>query len=129
MKPPLKILQEKIRARHESFWYEGLVAMCGRYQLVACGDIRVQFGDEDKRWCCNEIAVYEAYQRKLTDKTLYNKRNGIGEVDDNNWFEVVGENGEDVLGDVVFTYDEGIAMLKRYYREDTLELYVSGYKR
>jgi len=36
----------------------------------------------------------------------------------NNWFEVISVNdGDDIMGDVAYSYDDGIELLKKYYKE------------
>lgn len=122
MKTVVEIIQKKLRKRHDAFWYDGLIAVCGRYKLMVCGEIKVSYRGSSG-WTCDYNAVGEAFRRKLTDKTLYNGVSGIEDTDMNNWFEIVGKSGESALGDVVYTYDEGIELLKTYFREDMLGEY------
>ena len=106
--------------RQESFWYVGQVAIVetdhGTYSLEACGDIRVMFEENGEEYC-NNRAVREALNRKLTDNDL-NKINEFDGWIHNNWFEVVliPKDGNDdvILGDVAYDYDDGITMLKEY---------------
>ena len=105
--------------RKESFWFDGEVAVLGKYILVAAGDIQVKFAKDDD-WYKGDSAVFEAYVRRLTDEHLVEP---MVKFENNNWFEVVGESGECGIGDVVYTFDEGIEMLCDYYREDSLGEY------
>lgn len=121
-KKKLKIHMDKMESREESFWYDGMVASIGKYVLIATGEIRITFPDEQR--FRDGQAVKEAWQRGYKDKSLKKL-----EFENNNWFEVVygkviGSTGrlsiEDcIMGDVVFTYDEGIAMLKSYVKDKT----------
>ena len=119
----LHILQFPEKKRQDSFWFDGVVARLGRYELVACGDLECKFAG-DSNWYRDGNAVERAYARKLNDDSLYlTEKNGVVEWDNNNWFEVVGESGECVIGDVDHTFDEGIRSLIHFYEEDSLGEY------
>jgi hypothetical protein len=108
----LIIVQKKIDKKHsDSFWYDGLIASIGKYNLIASGEIDITFKENENNYK-NDRAVEEAMHRKLTDKNI---NNAIW--DNNNWFEVVDNDGNGVLGDVAYDYDEGITLLKQYYNE------------
>jgi len=121
----LIIEQKKMKNRNDSFWYDGVIARIGKYSLIACGDIRILSSKSD--FSCNgfktfdETNEFEINLLEGTDKDL--KRIGNGYDDDyywdnNNWFEVVDkETGESIIGDVAYDYDEGIKLLKQYYKE------------
>jgi hypothetical protein len=123
MNNKIEIWQQKIKNREESFWYDGIIANIENYYLIATGEIRVTFPnghyDNDKR------AVEYATDLKFEDKDLEKLQ-----WHNNNWFEIVlGETDENKklhiidceLGDVAFTYDEGIEMLRLYHKEKTFE--------
>lgn len=104
----------KIKDHEDSFWYDGVIARKGKYILVATGEIKVMFpGEQD--WCSGK-ALQEAYARGYTDKDLEKMT-----WDNNNWFEVISDDGECDIGVVEYTYDEAIKMLERYYEEDIYE--------
>lgn len=116
------IFTKKLPKREEAFWYDGPIAGIGKYILIATGEIRITFPDEQR--FRDGQAVKEAWQRGYKDKSLKKLK-----FENNNWFEVVygkviGSTGrlsiEDcIMGDVVFTYDEGIAMLESYVKDKT----------
>jgi len=115
-KDKLKIFQLKYDEKHvDSFWYDGQIARLDNCILIANGDIRVSFPGSDV-WYKNQWAVEEAYQRKYTDKDIH-KLYQTDASGNNNWFEIVSAEGDSVMGDVGSTYDEGIKMLKQYYKE------------
>lgn len=105
----LEILQKPQRGRKDSFWFDGAVAIWGKYRLIANGDIRVKIGDEDLR---NGRAVEYALRKRLYDRHIRHL-----EFDNNNWFEVVSEDGQCSECDVAGTYDEAIDLLKWYRKE------------
>ena len=120
----LEIWQDKIsKDRIDSFWYEGVVANIGNYLLIACGDIRIAFPEDNfEEWYKYHHAVEEAYNRGYKDKDLQKVEWG-----NNNWFEVVkgyeDENGmlhiqDDIMLDVTYDYDSGIKKLKIYAEEE-----------
>lgn len=112
----LNILIPRIDDQHQdSFWYDGLIATAGKYELVAAGDIRIYLEDENGEY----IGMHDGYKSRdgfvepKNDKDLeqmYGNENGY-RMDMNNWFEVVDENG-DCLGDICDSYDDGINWLK-----------------
>lgn len=112
----MKILIPRIDDDHlDSFWYDGIVATEGKYELVAAGDIRVYLEDENGEY----IGMHDGFKARdgfvtpENDKELekvYNNENGY-RMDMNNWFEVVNEYG-DCTGDVCDNYDDGIEWLK-----------------
>ena len=106
----MEIIQEKLENREEAFWYEGEIAKEGNCILIASGDIRVTFlNGEHHR---DQQAVDYAIELGYTDKDLSNLN-----YDNNNWFEVISDTGESTMGDVAYTYDEGIELLLQYVRE------------
>jgi hypothetical protein len=124
----LIIIQKKLKNRQDSFWYEGAIARFGNCLLIACGDIRINNKKGELVYDNKERGSGFDFELE-TDEDL--KKIGSNYDDkyyweNNNWFEVVkgyvNENGtfivEDCLiGDVVYTYDEGIELLKQYYKE------------
>lgn len=99
----------------DSFWYAGLIAKAGKYELVAAGDIRIYLEDEEGKY----LGMHDGYKASddfphpKNDKDLekiFNNEDGY-RVDMNNWFEVVDENGE-CLGDICEDYNDGINWLK-----------------
>ena len=112
----LKILISRIDDEHQdSFWYDGLIATAGEYQLVAAGDIRIYQEDENG----NYIGMHDGYKARdgfvepKNDKDLekmYGDEEGY-RMDMNNWFEVVDKEG-DCIGDICEGYDDGIEWLK-----------------
>lgn len=107
----LIIEQKKERKRSDSFWYDGVIARLDNCILVANGEIRVLFPDESF-YRKNGDAVSEAYKRNYTDSDLLKLK-----FENNNWFEVISDKGEDILGDARYTYKEGIKLLKSYVKE------------
>jgi hypothetical protein len=110
----ITVYQYPARGFHDSFWFDGQVAVLGNCQLIAAGDIRIWFKDEPHTHYRDGRAFEEAMRRNLNDETLY-KDNVIWE--NNNWFEIISTEGECVLGDVTFTWEDGIDELIRYYEE------------
>lgn len=107
----MKINQERQPNRVDSFWYDGVIASEGNCILIASGDIRVIFPDgQDLN---DSHAVCHAEMLEYTDADLAKLQ-----FENNNWFEVISKQGEDILGDVVFTYDEAIELLHQYVKEN-----------
>jgi len=104
------IHQAKEPGRCDSFWYGGRIASLGNCVLIAEGDIRCSFPDGYVG--CGDHGVSHARDRGYLDADL-----GRLEWDMNNWFEVVSDHGESVLGDVAYDYDSGIALLIQYVRD------------
>lgn len=104
----------KMRNRHNSFWYEGRIASIGNYHLIASGEIRVLISEEIG-WHYNSHAVEKALELKMKDVDI-----DSFQWENNNWFEVIYDNGKEIdydMGVVAFDYDEGIKLLKQYYKE------------
>lgn len=123
--------QKRIPKKGDSFWYDGDIATLtykGReVTLVATGEIRIHNKDRE--------LVYDNKQRgpgfpefknhePQSDKDL-TKLEQLGYYwQNNNWFEVFyvyntvnGVKYEDaVLGDVAFTYKEGLMLAKEYLK-------------
>lgn len=112
----LKVLIPRIDDEHQdSFWYDGVIATAGEYELVAAGDIRIYLEDEKG----NYIGMHDGYKARdgfpdpKNDQDLeqmYGNENGY-RMDMNNWFEVINEEG-DCIGDICEGYDDGIEWLK-----------------
>lgn len=112
----LKILIPRIDDEHQdSFWYDGLIATAGEYELVAAGDIRIYQEDDNG----NYIGMHDGYKARdgfvepKNDKDLekmYGDEEGY-RMDMNNWFEVINKEG-DCVGDICDGYDDGINWLK-----------------
>lgn len=100
----MKIYQKPFEDCQDSFFYEGLIAENGKFRLLAVGDIRVAFPDEDF-YRKDSQALDEALDRNYTDKDLINL-----EFENNNWFEIVGEEND--FGDIYDTYDEALKALE-----------------
>ncbi len=118
--PKVKYYQKPEKNREDSFWFSGTIATIGKYILIATGDIDIVFPDGVRER--DDRAVYEATLRKWHDKNLQKL-----EWNNNNWFEViygtVDENGnyhieDDSLGDVAYSFEEGIELLKAYVKDD-----------
>ena len=105
--------------RHDSFWFDGRVASLGNCVLVASGDIRITFLGTPYDSYKNDSAFEEAMRRKLYDADLYD--DGYISWDNNNWFEVISDEGDSVMGNVAFTWEDGIDMLIDYYEEGIYE--------
>ena len=114
----IEIIQEKISPKHnDCLFYNGEIAKIGKYTLTACGDIRIHKNGE---------LIYDGKERdggfgfdmeNDDDLSKVSEENGFS-YENNNWFEVYNnETGEDILGDVAYDYDEGIKLLKQYYKE------------
>lgn len=118
----MNILQQRIDDEHlDSFWYDGVIATAGKYELVAAGDIRIYLEDKDG----NYVGMHDGYKARdgfpepKNDKDLeqmYGCENGY-RMDMNNWFEVIDENG-DCLGDICEDYDDGIEWLEEVASEE-----------
>lgn len=111
----IEILQDKISDKHlDSFWYEGVIARNGDYELVACGDIRFYYNDKDG----NYLGMYDGkcrdnFPEPKNDKDLesmYLSENGFI-CDMNNWFEIINIYG-DTVSDIYSDYNEAIKALK-----------------
>lgn len=112
----MKIQQRRIDDDHlDSFWYDGIIAQAGDYELVAAGDIRIFYEDENGEY----IGMHDGYKARdgfpepQNDKDLeqmYGDENGYRMIN-NNWFEVINQYG-DCVGDICDNYDDGIAWLK-----------------
>jgi hypothetical protein len=114
------IVQKRKRGKLDSFFYDGEVAYVKRgntvFSLLAGGDIGISIGEHSYRSGNDELQV-AIRRHRLSDKKFdqLSKENKI-EWLNNNWFEVTwcefpdGEV-ESEMGDVTYTYDEGIQML------------------
>lgn len=116
----MEILQEKISNKHQdSLFYDGYIAQIGKYILIATGDIEISeiTGEYPKR----VFARGKRYIDEIDfddDQDLEKKMSsGKYEYNHNNWFEVIDDTGECVIGDVVYDYDDGIELLKGYHKE------------
>ena len=103
------------RGRHDSFWFNGRVASLGNCVLIAAGDVSITFLDAHHDNYRNDRAFEEAKRRNLYDADLYD--DDYISWYNNNWFEVISDEGESVLCDVQFTWEAGIDMLIDYYEE------------
>jgi hypothetical protein len=108
------IVQHKISDdKNDSYWYDGLIAFTGKYQLFARGEIKMMMVDEDG----NYVGMYDGkardnYKSPENDKDLekvYACEGGYI-TDNNNWFEINVFDEPD-FGLVVNNYDEGIERL------------------
>jgi hypothetical protein len=105
-------VKKAMTGRQDSFWYDGEVAFIGGLSLIANGEIRMY----DR---AGNAAQWEDVASDCkTDRGMRNKLGGEGdgtkyEFVNNNWFEVIGPNG-DACGDVCSEYDEGLSMLLFY---------------
>ena len=121
MKDKLIILQGKVsKENDDSFWYDGEIAKLGKYILVAVGEIRIHNIEGD--------LVHDGYKERddgvkgglETDKDLEKIGNNYDDDyywENNNWFEVISDEGGCELGNAVFSYDAGLEMLKLYHKE------------
>ncbi len=117
----IQIFQHRVDDNHlDSFWYDGLIATSGRFELIANGEIRIYLEDKDG----NYLGMYD---RKARDdfiepkndqelQKMYCDEDGY-RMENNNWFEIVDEKGESV-GDICDDYDKGIEWLKEVSGEN-----------
>lgn len=132
---PLEIMQSKERGKHNSFWYDGIIAKIGKYILIATGEVRIQAKGGDIVYYCGKFEDSEFEKLVVNDKALYKH---VGQSYDdryywenNNWFEVVyGTYEKSVnryyiedcdMGVVEYEYDEAIKLLKWYVKEKHYE--------
>jgi hypothetical protein len=121
----LSILVPRIDDQHQdSFWYDGLIAKAGKYELYAAGDIRIYLENDKGEY----VGMHDGFKARdgfvepKNDKDLekmYACEDGY-RMDMNNWFEVVDENG-DCLGDICDGYDDGIEWLKEVATNEYME--------
>lgn len=112
----MNIIVPRIDDNHlDSFWYDGLIATAGEYELVAAGDIRIYLENENGEY----VGMHDGYKARdsfpdpKNDKDLeqmYGNENGY-RMDMNNWFEVINKDG-DCIGDICDDYDDGLEWLK-----------------
>lgn len=114
----LKIYTPKHSPAHNDVtWYDGLIAERDGHKLIATGEIRILRHDKDG----NYLGMYDGKERDdfgirlETDADLEVTRTSEEYAwDMNNWFEVQEPDGNTVLGDVAYEYDEAIELLKLY---------------
>lgn len=111
----LEIVVDRIDDNHlDSFWYDGVIARAGEYELVANGDIRVNQENKDGDY----IGMFDGKARDgfvependQELQKLYADEDGYRMIN-NNWFEVIDKHGNTV-GDICDDYDGGIEWLK-----------------
>lgn len=122
-KPKLEILIKKLNDKQTDslFYYSGQeIARLGKCILIVSGHITLKFKENECSYK-DDNAVDELRWRKFTDKKLYNQLYDKNFIDENNWFEVISDKGESVMGDVASTYDEAISLLKTYHAEKVYE--------
>ena len=123
----VEIMQPKMKGRNDSFWYDGLVAVCGDAKLYAVGEIRIINKNGD--------LVHDGYKTRndgfpefggyIRDDNDLSKLEEFGYTwDYNNWFSVIVETkdkpyDEDVV--VGYGYDEAILQLYEIGNEDVKE--------
>ena len=116
----------KIKDCSDSFFYEGEIATATKpngtiLSLIATGDIRINVGDTNFR---NEQIDEAVKKYFLTDKKLRKlEKEGKLEWINNNWFEITWlKKGSDCwdceIGEVAYSYDDAIQLLKDYYNDD-----------
>lgn len=126
----IKILQQKISKNHnDSVWYEGDIASVTtkkgtKLLLIADGDIRIH--DKDGN------LVFDGKERNMGIKGGFRSDKDLKKIghnyddkyywENNNWFEVLfqtkdSDGYDSVMGDVVYTYDDAIKLLKEYIKE------------
>ena len=121
----MRIEQKKIKGKTDSFFYDGLIATHKKkngteLELIATGHITININGE--RFCDGHIQD-AIEQHKLTNRKLRElEKKGKLEWIENNWFDVgyklKNESSFDfVMGDVAYSYDGGIELLK-YYMKD-----------
>lgn len=118
--PDLTIIKPKISDKHDDpFWYDGEIAKCGKYMLIAAGDIRIYCTKHKEETGFSELC-YDGKERNCC--CLYPKDDrdiAFGSDEDqpfyfgnNNWFEIIGINQDDDPGyNASFSYDEAIEAL------------------
>jgi len=118
----LNVTEKKILGSQDAFFYDGEIATITKPNgttlwLEACGDVRVSYKDQTYR----DLRRFELIRElELDDKKLH-RWTKLGKItwNNNNWFEVVwqtpGEEIDSALGDVAYTYDEAMDLLKSYY--------------
>ena len=114
------IIQEKIKGKADSLFYEGDIAEVikpngTRLTLIATGDINIIIGKERYgNWNIQDfIYKHNLDDKKLEDLSSKDKIEWI----DNNWFEVIfikegSDYADSLLGVVAYDYDEGMELLK-----------------
>lgn len=132
----ITIIQDKISNLHnDSLWYDGDIASFIKENgtellLMACGDIRI----------CDKKSEIVFDGRKIRgngikggfkDDTDLRKIGDNRDLDEyywenNNWFEILfkrkgDKSWDSIMGDVCYTYDGGINLLKDYINDDTWE--------
>jgi len=129
----IKYLQHKAKGKQASFFYDGDVAILtykGReVTLVAAGEIRIYNKNQELVYDCkarNSGFPELKHNEPKNDKDLVRIENLGYTWGLNNWFEVIftydvinGVKQQDsILGDVAFTYDEGLELAKYYLTDD-----------
>lgn len=119
----LEIKQPKFNENNDSFFYDGLIADCGKYSLIAAGIIEI--------WCSKHKELcYDCKPRNcccLKEPETDEDVNFGSEEDErfwfnhNNWFEFIGKDQKDDPNmEVEFNYDEAIDTL--YKLANNIEL-------
>ena len=118
--PDLKIKVRAQKGRQDSFWYEGDIATCNGYTLIANGDIHFHpvnpkttshaNWEDIARLAKNDKGLAKVVCNEGESKAPYYWVN-------NNWFEIILPDGSDVMGDVSYDYDEAIRQLLAYVEE------------
>jgi hypothetical protein len=107
----MEVLQKKIKGCDDSFFYDGLIAKNGDYEMIACGDIRIYQNNKDG----DHIGMYDGKARDgfdldiETDKDLAKIDNELDSKyvwENNNWFQIEPD------GEVYHSYSEAIKTLK-----------------
>jgi hypothetical protein len=132
MKFKPKIIQRKISNLHnDSVWYDGDIAKITKSNgtkllLIATGEIRIEakkggivFDGFKER----NSGINGGFQNDLDLKKIGNNYTDKYRWENNNWFEViymqkVDSNWDSDVGNVVYDYDEAIALLESYFEDE-----------
>lgn len=89
----------------DSFFYEGLIAEKGKYEMYACGEIKVR----DKNGTPVDLAMFESD----SDLAMINDKDFSWDM--NNWFEVGSKDNQGFLVDslVFYSYKQALKELKK----------------
>lgn len=107
------IKQTKKINQDDPFFYDGLIANCGKYCLMATGMVEI--------WCSeHEELCYDCKPRNCCclpepekDEDIYFDEENFY-FNHNNWFEIIGiDQKDDPCIDVIFSYDEAIDTLHK----------------
>ena len=120
------IIQDKLKGKEDSFFYEGEISSIELpngtiLSLIATGDIRININED---WYDNGNLSDGIEKYKLTDKVLCKlEEEDKLSWENNNWFEVTWlKKGSDCwdcdIGQVAHTYEEALELLKVYAEED-----------